>query len=489
MAKQNKAARSWSGGLLLGAAAIDLFGCTVGPDFHAPMAPRAPGYSAEGAPTELTATPGVAGGQGQHFVPGRAIEADWWRAFGSADLDALVQEALKANADMQSMEAALRQAQALLAAQRGAQLPAVDLGYQAQQAKNSATLAPPLADNSSSYSLHTAQVTVSYAIDVFGSLRRQTEVAKAQTDAARFQYEAARIALVANVLAAAFQEAALAKQVEAAREQAEAARRILAVMQKQAELGQIGQVDVAAQQALVAQADQAAPALQKSLDQQRSALAILLGREPGQGSPAPLDFDQIVLPPDLPVVLPADLIRRRPDIEAAEANLHAASAQVGVAVAARLPNIALGVTAGGASGQLRDLLASDNSFWALTAGFTQPIFEGGALAQKQKAAQAAFDQAKAQYRSTVLGALKNVADSLDALMRDAEALKGAAAANDASRRSLAFARNAQQLGQTGVVEVLNAEQADAQSRAALIVAGAARYADTAALFQALGGGA
>jgi NodT family efflux transporter outer membrane factor (OMF) lipoprotein len=417
------------------------------------------------------------------------VDAQWWRAFGSPELDAMVDEALKANPDLKSADAALRQAQDLFKAQQGALFPSVDAGYQAEQAKNSLTNAPPLADNSEFYSLHTAQLAVSYPIDVFGAVRRGTEAAKAQAEAARFQYQAARASLIANVAVAAFQQAALARQVDAARLTAEDARRALELTRKQAELGELGQADVASQEAALAQAEQALPPLQKSLAQQRSALAILLGREPGQGAPGDLDLDHLTLPAQTPYLMPADLVRRRPDVGAAEANLHAASAQVGVAIAARLPNIVLGATAGGASTQLRDVLTSDNSFWSLSAGFTQPIFEGGALRQRQKAAEAALDQAKAQYRSTVLQALKNVADALDGLARDAQAFKAAQTAEAAGRRSLAYARASRQAGEVGVLQELSAEQTYAQAQAALAAADAARYADTAALFQALGGGA
>jgi NodT family efflux transporter outer membrane factor (OMF) lipoprotein len=346
-----------------------------------------------------------------------------------------------------------------------------------------------LADNSELYSLHTAQLTVGYTVDVFGGARRQTEAAKAQADAARWQYEAARTTLIANVLAGAFQQAALAGQVQAARQSADDARQTLDLVRKQAALGELGQADVATQEAVLAQADQALPALLKSLQQQRSALAILLGREPGQGAPPEIDLDHVTLPTELTTPLPADLVRHRPDIAAAEANLHAAAADVGVAIAARLPNIALAATAGGASTQLRDLLTSNNTFWSLSAGFTQPIFEGGALKEKQRAAEAALDQAKAQYQSTVLSALKSVADALDAVVRDAQAYQAAANAEAAGRRALTFARASRQLGQTGALEVLTAGQSYAQAQAALTVAAAARYADTAALFQALGGGA
>jgi len=459
-----------------------LAACAVGPDFHAPAPPASARYAAD--PDASLA----AAAQPQTVHLGADTPRDWWRAFGSARIDALVDEALRANPDLKSADAALRQARELFSAQRGALLPSVDAAYQGQRAKTSASLAPVLADNSTLYSLHTAQVDVSYVLDVFGGVRRATEAAKAQAEAQRFQYEAARTSLIANVVAAAVQEAALREQTQAALDVAASARDVLAMTHRQAQLGALGDGDIAAQEATLAQAQQALPPLQKALAQQQSALAVLLGRDPGADAGADLTLQTITLPHDLPVALPAQLVRQRPDVRAAEANLHAASAGVGVAIAARLPNLTLSGTAGGASPALQSLFTQGNDFWVLSAGVAQPIFQGGALLHRQKAAEAALDQAKAQYRSTALNALKNLSDTLDALGRDADALTAATTAQTAAARSLDFSRRQLTLGQIGALTERGAEQAAAQARSALVAAQAARYADTAALFQALGGG-
>ncbi len=448
-----------------------LAACAVGPDFHTPAPPASDRY----APGQAPSAP----------VP---VAAEWWRAFGSPEIDAMVQEALRANPDLKSADAALAQAREQFKAQQGALLPSVDAGYAAQRASSSAALSPVLADNSLLYSLHTAEVDVSYALDVFGGVRRSAEAARAQADGQRFQYEAARTALIANVVVAAVQRAALAQQLEAARNASASGAQVLAFIRRQVELGALGQADAAAQEATLAQAQQAVPPLEKALAQQESALTILLGREPGQGAPPGPALAGIALPADLPMVLPAGLVRQRPDIRAAEANLHAAGANVGVAIAARLPSLTLTASAGGASPALNTLLSHGDGFWSLSGGVTQPIFEGGALLHRQKAAEAALDQAKAQYRSTVLTALKNAADSLDALARDGEALKAAEAAATAADRSLAFSRRQLELGQVGALAERAAEQAGAQARLALAAAQAARLADAAALCQALGGG-
>ncbi len=455
-----------------------LTGCAVGPNFQTPAPPASNRYSADQ----------TVGADGQTVRLSAATPAQWWTAFGSPDLNAMVEEALKANPDLKSADAALRQAREDLAAQKGALFPSVDASYQAQRAKTSNALSPVLADNSDLYSLHTAELDVSYGLDVFGGTRRAVESAAAQAEAQRFQYEAARQTLIANVISGAVQEAALRQQVEAAEGQAKAARDILDFTRRQAAAGGLGQADIAAQETTVAEADQAVPPLKKALAQQRTALMVLLGRETGGTAFVGLDLDRVSLPADLPVALPAQLVRQRPDIRAAEANLHAASANVGVAVAARLPTLTLSASAGGSSPGLQSLFTQGNDFWTLTAGAAQPIFQGGALLHRQKAAEAAFDQAKAQYRSTVLNALKNVADSLDAVARDAEALKVAIAADTAAERSLQFSRRQLELGQIGALAERNVEQAAWQARSARAAAVAARYADTAALFQALGGG-
>ncbi|MCI3181638.1 histidine kinase [Caulobacter sp. CCUG 60055] len=476
-------ARPWLTVLAL----AQLGGCAVGPNFHSPPAPTAATYAPEPPPAVTASAPGP-GGEAQRFVQGAPVPARWWTAFGSPALDAMVDEALAASPDLKSAEAALRQSQALLSAQRGALLPSVELTYQAQRAKNGAALSPPLADNSSLYSLHTAQVTVAYPLDLFGGVRRQIEQGKAQTEAQRFQYEAARVSLAANVVQAAVQEASLRRQVEAARDQVAAARDVLALVRRQAALGALGVADVAAQEAQLAQAEQTLPPLEKSLAQQRAALAVLLGREPSRGLPQTLDLDAVGLPADLPLTLPSQLVRQRPDVRAAEANLHAASAGVGIAIAARLPSITLNGSAGGAAAQPGALLAHGDDFWSISAGLAQPLFQGGALLRRQRAAEAGLDQAKAQYRSAVLNAFKDVSNTLDALRFDADGLKAAQAAEAASGRSLALQKRQLELGQVGTLAVLNAQQAHSQAVVALAAARAARYADTTALFQALGGG-
>jgi NodT family efflux transporter outer membrane factor (OMF) lipoprotein len=470
---------------LLGTAG--LAGCAVGPNFHTPAAPQVSAYTAQPLPGQTAAAPG-SGGEAQRFVQGADVPAQWWTLFHSPAIDALVAQALKANPDLEAAKAALRSAKETYLAQRGALLPTVDLGANTLREKNSNALSPVLNNNSQLFSLQTAQVNIAYTLDVFGGIRRQTEAAKAQAEQQRFQSEAAYLTLTSNVVAAAIQEASLRAQVEAAREQAKLNRDALTIMRGQLEAGQIARADVAAQETLLAQAEQALAPLEKQLAQQRDLLAALTGGFSSQPGLPEVDLETLGLPQDLPVSLPAQLVRQRPDVRAAEANMHAASAEVGVAIANRLPNLTLGASAGGASTAWPSLLSNGNDLWSYSAGLAQPIFEGGALKHRQKAAEAAFDQAKAQYRSAVVSAFQNVADTLEALQADARGMAGAVTVEQRAKESLAITQSQLNVGQVDTLNLILAEQAYQQARSVLIQSRASRLTDTAALIQALGGG-
>ncbi len=472
-----------------------LTGCVVGPNFRRPAAPAVDRYTPALLPNH-TASAGRADARGgdaaQHFELGASVDGRWWTLFGSARLDALEDEALKANADLASAQAALKQVHELYLAQRAALFPTVELAANAVRAHNSDTIAPPLANNAQSYGLYTAQLNIAYAPDVFGGVRRQIEAAAAQADNQRFLTQAVYLTLTVNVANAVIQLASLDSQLDETRGVIEADRRTLEVTERQQRMGEASTVEVAAAQATLEQAKQLAPPLQKQIDQQRDMLAALLGRAP-QSAPFAtptdrLEIGDLSLPAELPVSLPSDLVRQRPDVRAAEANLHAASAQVGVATAARLPSFSIAAVPGGASTRIDTLFSNGNAFWSVAGGAAQTVFDAGALRHKQKAAQAALEQSKAQYRSAVLTALQNTADVLQAIVDDAEALRHAEAAATAAARSLRLARDAFEHGQAGILPVLTAEAADRQARIALSQARGARFTDTAALYQALGGG-
>ena len=473
---------------LVGAAGLGaLASCTVGPNFRTPAAPAVDGYTSAPLPSE-TASGGPGGVPAQRFAVGSAVANRWWTLFGSARLNALEDEALKANPDLQSARAALTQARETYLAQRAAQFPSAELAANATRARNSATIAPPLSSNAELYSLYTAQINVSYVFDVFGGLRRQTEAVAAQAENQRFLTEAVYLPLTANVANAAVQLASLDTQMDDTRRIVDVDRRTLDITRRRQQLGEASTADVASAEAALEQAAQLEPALQKQIDQERDLLAALVGRAPSQAPADRLEVADFQLPLELPVSLPSDLVRQRPDVRAAEANLHAASALLGVATAARLPSFPLTASAGGASSEIATLFSNGNALWSVTGGVTQTVFDAGALHHKQKAAAAALDQAKAQYRSAVLGALQNTADVLQAIVDDAQGLKHAAAAAAAAARSLQLAKADFEHGQVGVLAVLAAETASGQAQIALSQASAARYVDSIALYQALGGG-
>ena len=472
----------------LALAALSLLsGCAVGPDFQHPTPPAASGYIAQ----PLTATSSMAnavGGEEQRFDMGKDISQQWWALFKSPPLDALVEKSLQANPSIDAAKAALRQAREYVAAQVGFYYPTVQAGYAVSRTKDSGTLSPVLSSGQEPYTLHTAQVNVGFVPDVFGSNRRQVESLQAQADFQRFQLEAIYLTLTSNVVAAAIQEASLRAQISATLSIIEIETKMRDQLQKQFEVGYVAGTDLAAQEAALAQVQQTLPPLQKQLAQNRDLLAALAGRFPNDELEEMFNFAALSLPQELPVSLPSKLVEQRPDVRAAEEQLHSASAEVGVAVAARLPNIILSADLGSTATNISRLFTSGTGFWGLAAGLTQPIFQGGTLLHRQRAAEAAYDQAAAQYRSTVITAFQNVADTLHAIQSDADALKAAVAFEQAAKRSLDLARKQFEVGYINYLSLLSAEQAYQQAMINLAQAQANRFADTAALFMALGGG-
>lgn len=313
-----------------------LGGCAAGPDYVPPVAPPVQRYTAEALPPVTVATP-VAGGAAQRFAPGEAAPERWWTSFGSSNLNALVDAALAANPDLQAAQAALLAAQENRAAQHGAYLPTLDVQLAPARQRVASTLSSPTASGANLYTLHTAQLNVGYVADVFGGVGRQVEAADAQTEGARYQAQAVRLTLIANLVAAAISEAALQAQLETTQELAHLARQQLDAVRRQQQVGQVGPAEVAAQAGVLAQVEASVPALEKQLAQQRNVLAVLSGRLPADEALPRLQFDSLSLSDSLPLSLPAQLVQQRPDIRAAEAQLHASSALIGVATAARLP--------------------------------------------------------------------------------------------------------------------------------------------------------
>lgn len=467
-------------------AALILAGCTVGPDFHKPAPPQVSGYTA--VPPTTTESTGVPGGEAQAFAEGGDLIAEWWTLFHSPTLDDLVGRAIANSPDLKAAQAALRVAHENTAAQRGEYYPSVSAGFSAARYEQPATLAPVPSNNSLYYNLFTPQVSVSYVPDVFGLNRRTVESLHAQERGTRYQMLATYTTLTSNVVVTAIQEAATREEITATEDMVAAEEKSVAILKLQLQKGYASRVDVAQQESQLAQAKATLPPLIKQAAQFHDRLAVLCGQFPSQLPALSLNLESLNLPQNIPVALPSTIVSRRPDILQAEANLHAANANIGVAIANRLPNIQLTANAGSTALAISQVFAPGTGFWNIGAALTQPIFEGGKLLHEERGARAAHDQAAEQYRSTVLAAFQDVADSLVALQQDADALKTAAAADDAAKVTLALTERQVQDGYNGYLTLLVARQAYQQAHIGLLQAQAGRYADTAALFQSLGGG-
>jgi NodT family efflux transporter outer membrane factor (OMF) lipoprotein len=474
-----------SAGVLTGLSA-----CAVGPNFKRPPPPAATGYGSAPAQGQTTMAE-AAGGNAQRFVEGLDISSEWWTLFQSPKLNRLVEQALKANPNVGAAQASLRQAHELYSAQRTSFFPDIQGNFNGVRAKNAiGTIANPtsLPQANPYYTLYTAQLTLSYAPDVFGATRRQVEIAKAQFDSSRFQLEAVYLTLSSNVVVTAVQEASLRGQIDATRRLLELQHQLTETVKSQRMLGTASELDVLAQQSAEAQTAQTLPPLEKQLGQTRDALTALLGRLPSDEPEETFRFDDLTLPTDLPVTLPSKLIEQRPDVRQAEENLHAASAAVGVALANMLPQFTIDANIGSSALKLGQLFSPYTGFWDVGASLTQTLFDAGALLHKRRAADAALDEAGAQYRAAVILACQNVADTLRALQSDAAALKASADAERAARATFELAQRQRALGTISWVAVLNAEQSYRSAELALVQAQADRYSDTAGLFQSLGGG-
>ena len=455
-------------------AAAALTGCAVGPRFAPPAPPE----------TQAYLPPTIA-------VPMQVILGEvlprWWTAYNSPALDTLVETALASNSDLKVAEATLRQAREQSFAASSALRPVIDASVQSERSKSSQYLSPILNQQQFLFNLQTAQLSINYPLDLFGGTRHRIESSRAGGEAQFFRTAAARLTLTTNTVLAALQEASLRQQLAAARRSAAFNTQSLTLFQRRQQLGAIGLADVATQAAALGQSEAAIPPLERALAHQQAALSILLGREPSLPLPAAVDLDQLTLPATVPLRLPSELVRQRPDIRAAAAQLHGASADVGVAIAARLPAIVLSAAAGGAAPNFADLFRNGNPFWQIIGGLTQPLFHGGQLRHQQRAAEAVLDGAKAQYRSTVLTAFADVADALTALRTDAAAVAATTHADTAAQQSLRFTLRQSELGSVDKVATLIANTTAAQTALQRIQARTAQLSDYTALVQAVGG--
>src|ERR1700692_721267 len=494
--------------LLTATAAGVTCGCAVGPNYHKPEAPAGAGYAPAPLPEASSSAP-VHGGDVQHFVPGRDISFEWWELFQSPALDSFIQRAYKANPTIAAAQAALAQAQELVYAQRGFFFPSIGASTQAERVKvsgntnssstlgvqgNGTNLLPAVEDPNhfphnlpSYYTFYTAELTVGFVPDVLGGNRRQMESLDAQREAQRFALEATYITLASNVVAAAIQEASLQAQIKATRAIIDADEKSLQILRDQFRLGFAMRIDVAAQEAALAEARTTLPPLQKQFELTRDLMRALVGNLPNDEDPT-FELDSLQLPPELPVSLPAKIIEQRPDVRAAAAQLHAANAEVGVAVAAMLPQFSISGQYGGNATQIPWMFRHGGPFWSLYGDVSQPVFQGGTLLHQERAAKDALKQAAALYQSTVIAAYQNVADTLHASLSDADALAADIEAEVSAKVTYDLTLRQMQVGYVTYLTLLSAETAYEQTLLTRVQAQATRYGDTVALFQALGGG-
>jgi NodT family efflux transporter outer membrane factor (OMF) lipoprotein len=487
--------------------AILLSGCAVGPDFHKPEAPSGAGFTVQPLPQTTSSAPGLAG-DAQRFVSGETVPFDWWKAFDSPALDSLVEEALKANPSIPAARAALAQAQELVYAQQGYFFPTIGAQYQFERQKlsgntggnspgvqgngtvistGSTTAGPPYV-TPIIYNFHTAELTVGYTPDVFGLNRRQVESLDAQAQYQRFELEATYVTLVSNVVGAAIQEASLRAQIAATQAIIADNQKSLDILRDKLENGYAMRLDVAAQEAALGQAQQLLPPLTKQLEQTRDLIRVLVGKLPNEEVAETFELSALKLPGEVPLTLPSMVIEQRPDVRAAEQQLRAANAQVGVALANRLPQFSIQGAVGGNASNFSQMFASGGPFWDVIGSVSQTIFAGNTLLHEQRAAQQAFLQSAALYRQTVLAAYQDVADTLHMMLADADALGAAVATERAAKMERDLTLSRREAGYTDYLTYLTAELTYQQAVLGLAQAQALRFGDTAALYQALGGG-
>ena len=461
-----------------------LSGCAVGPDFKKPPGPAGQQFTRHPVPASIGEKD--ARGEGRQILRvDQEIPGQWWRLFHSEALNGLIERALVANPDLRAAEATLLEAMENTSAGRGAFAPSASGTLQTvQQYFNGATFGLP--QLSSLFTLNTGSVSVTYPLDLFGGIRRQVESLKAQEDYQRFELEASYLTLTSNIVLSVVQEASLTAQIDATKAIIRALKKERDSVRRQFALGLASRAAVLVQETALAQERSTLPGLMKQRSLARHQLSVYLGRFPGEDVGDRFRLEDLHLPGTLPVSLPSRLVEHRPDIQAASAQLHAASAQVGVATANMLPQITL--TGQYGSESIAGYFAPGSQFWSYGPGLNVPLFQGGTLFFRRKAAIAALKAARAKYESTVLAAFQNVADTLRTLEADAETLEAEKAVFRAARESFSISRHQFSAGAIGYPTLYNAEQNYEQARIALIQAQAARIADTAALFQALGGG-
>lgn len=458
-------------------------GCAVGPDFVPPAAPPVTRYTHGKEPGKTV----TADGQTQQFEPAAKMAADWWSLFKSPKLDRLIKEAVAQNANLQAAQARLRQSQELLRAGYGTFFPQVDVGFSATREKFSPAQFGSVQPGST-FNLYTPVATISYLLDVFGGQRRQVESLTAQVDYQKYTAQATYLTLLGNVINAAVAQAAYQAEITATEQIVAFEKEQLHLTETQYKAGTVPYANVVSIQAQLSATEATLPPLKQNLSKTQHLLGVLVGRTPAEWAPPRLELMDLTLPTKLPVTLPSTLVRQRPDILAAEATLHVASANIGVATANLFPSFTLTGTYGQNLTNIAQLFGATGNFWSVGAAVLQPIFHGGTLWYQRKAAIEAYKASLADYRQVVLSSFQQVADTLRGLEHDAETLKAQAAALAAAEKALHLIKANYAAGLVNYLQLLTADNQYQLARLGYIQAQALRLQDTAALFVALGGG-
>ena len=460
--------------------ALALAACSFGPSGDAPVMPQPAHYGAEVQPTQTVPAQGVT----QQFVTGAHPVPTWWRLYQSDDLDALVDEGLRNSLTLEATDKSLTAAREQLRAQVGrSMLPTIDAGVQA--ARQRALAVPEIGPNTFLYNDFVGQLQAQYTIDLFGASRLANAALASRVNVQVYQLESARRALAANIVTAAITAAALHAQIDTTERLITLADEDARDASRRYALGALSHSDMLSAQQSAASLAAGLPGLRQQWVTTRHALAVLLGRTP-DAAPADLVLAQLHVPEQVPVVVPSELLRARPDIQAADAALKAAAADVGVATAQMYPSLSLTASMGQGGFSWPAALSGAGAIWAIAGSLSQPIFHGGALFAQRRAALATYDAATAPYKQTVLTAFQNVADTLAALEHDAQALD---AANFAARDAQGISDETAARYRLGAVPVSAARSSEQQFRNARldeIRYMGARLTDTAALFQAMG---
>jgi NodT family efflux transporter outer membrane factor (OMF) lipoprotein len=467
----------------------------VGPEFAPPRPPEVKDYTSAALPGVLTPGNGEAE---QHLLTGQAISAEWWALFESPVLNQVIEQAIAGNRTLAAAKATLAQAQQAVLQARGAFYPQLDFAtnVQRQQASGSRSAGSANSSGSPPITLYSLGPTVSYAPDVFGGTRRRVEQQEALAENQGYQVAAAYLTLTGNAVSQAINIASARMQLSAAEDIIAQDEHDLDLVRQKYEAGKVAQSDILTAESQLANDRTLLPPLRQQLSMARHALSVLVGQFPDEWTPtntptwSPPDFEltEFKLPEELPISVPSALVRQRPDILATEAQLHAASAEVGVTVAQMYPSITLSASAGLDSLSANTLFQGSSLIWGLASGLSAPIFHGGTLEAQRQAAIDAFQASLATYQQTVLQGFGQVADTLRALQHDSELVDTERRALDTSSASLALQRLIYEAGKSDLLSLLTAERAYQQARMGYARAQAQRYLDTAQLFVALGGG-